>query len=139
MTAQLGVGIAQQAREHPQAEVSVGEFRADGHGSNLCLDGNGALLGATEQADLARAIGAAVAKREAAAAADVEGILGVLTVRARDHEAVFVVGDGHLGSQNCRIRLLSNPTNVANHASRATNRKYFGITRRNGSLMVLAN
>ena len=34
-------------------------------------------------------------KREAAAAAHVEGVLGVLAVRARDDEAVLVVGDRH--------------------------------------------
>jgi hypothetical protein len=43
------------------------------------------------------------------------------------------------GSHNCLIRLLLKATNVANQASRATNTKYFGITSRNGSFMVLAN
>jgi hypothetical protein len=43
------------------------------------------------------------------------------------------------GRHNCLIRLLLKPTNVANHASRATYTKYFGITRRNGSLMAFAN
>src|SRR5450759_1777952 len=43
VAAQPGVGIAQQARKHAQAQRSVGKFRGDGHGSNLCLDGNGAL------------------------------------------------------------------------------------------------
>ena len=42
------------------------------------------------------AVGAAVAEREAAAAAHVERVLGVLAVRGRDDEAVLVVGDRHV-------------------------------------------
>src|SRR5687768_8753427 len=64
-------------------------------GSYRRLDGNGALLVGAEQADIAGAVGAAVAESETAAAAHVEGVLRVLAVRAGDHEAVFVVGDGH--------------------------------------------
>src|SRR5687768_4810831 len=63
--------------------------------SDLRFDRNRALLVAAEQARLAGAFGAAVAEREAAAAAYVEGVLGVLAMRRRDHEAVFVVGDRH--------------------------------------------
>ena len=48
-----------------------------------------------EQARFGGALGAAVAEAEPAAAAHVEGVLGVLAVRARDHEAVLVVGDRH--------------------------------------------
>ena len=63
--------------------------------SDLRLDGNGALLVAAEQAGFTHALGTAVAEAEAAAAAHIERVLGVLTVRGRDDKTVFVVGDGH--------------------------------------------
>ena len=54
-----------------------------------------AWLLAAKHADFGRAIGAAVAKREAAAATDVECVFGVLAVGRRNHEAVFVIGNRH--------------------------------------------
>jgi hypothetical protein len=54
--------------------------------SDPCLDGNGSFFLAAEQARFRLPFRAAVAKREAAAALDVEGVLGV-----------FAVGRGDLG------------------------------------------